>query len=125
MVFKKDINPFIPTDKIYSAKYLLAVLASKYISYLYVKSSSIATKDDFRQTTLAELRNIPIRKISRAEQRPFITIVDQILLAKSKEEDTSSLETQIDEIIYQLYELTQKEIEIVEGKFNNRKEADD
>ncbi|MDO9289329.1 MAG: hypothetical protein Q7T83_11130 [Thermodesulfovibrionales bacterium] len=61
-------------------------------------------------------------------QQPFITLVDQILAAKkqppsspfSKGElnnaDTSALERQIDEMVYELYELTPEEIEIVEGK---------
>ncbi len=49
LVFKKDINPFIPTSDQYSAKYLLGILASAFISRRYVNSSVIATKDDFRQ----------------------------------------------------------------------------
>ncbi len=63
LVFKKDVNPFIPVNpEEYTAKYLLSILASKLISYLYINSSSIATKDDFRQTTLAEIRSLPIPK---------------------------------------------------------------
>lgn len=59
-VFKKDINPFIVTRKDIDAKFVLAILASKLVSYLYVNTSSIATKDDFRQTTLSEIRQLPI-----------------------------------------------------------------
>jgi len=33
-------------------------------SWFYLNSSSIATKDDFRQTTLAELRKLAIKKIN-------------------------------------------------------------
>jgi len=40
--------------------FVLGILNSRLISYLYVNTSSIATKDDFRQTTLAELRRLPI-----------------------------------------------------------------
>ncbi len=76
-------------------------------------------------------------------QQPFITLVDQILTAKTTPPsapllskiinhpsipsftrrgikgvvaDTSALEHQIDEMIYKLYGLTEDEIEIVEGK---------
>jgi len=61
-------------------------------------------------------------------QQPFIALVDQILAAKqqppsspfSKGElsnaDTSTLEHQIDEMVYALYSLTSEEIEIMEGK---------
>jgi hypothetical protein len=62
-VSKKDLNPFIKETKEYSLKYFLASINSTLHSYLYIKSSALATKDDFRQTTLAELRALPIRKI--------------------------------------------------------------
>jgi hypothetical protein len=62
-VFKKDLNPFIITNKNFDTKYVLGLLNSKLFSWLYINSSSIATKDDFRQTTLSELRKLQIRKI--------------------------------------------------------------
>ncbi|MDX9709063.1 MAG: TaqI-like C-terminal specificity domain-containing protein [Trichloromonas sp.] len=117
MVFKKDINPFIPTDVQFSAKYLLAILASKFISCLYVSSSVIATKDDFRQTTLSELRMLPIPAIPSEDQAPLIALVDQILAAKKADPqaDTRTLERQIDTLVYELYGLTEDEISFVEG----------
>jgi len=118
LVFKKDINPFIPTNVQYSAKYLLAVLASKLVSSLYVNSSVIATKDDFRQTTLSALRVLPIPVISSTMQEPIIAIVDQILAAKKADPkiDISILEAEIDRLVYALYCLTDDEIAVVEGK---------
>lgn len=116
LVFKKDINPFIPTSKDFAAKYLLAILASRYISFLYINSSTIATKDDFRQTTLAELRSLPIKKITLKEQQPFIDIVDKILTAKQQGIDSSEYERKIDELVYQLYGITEEEKKIIEGK---------
>jgi hypothetical protein len=118
LVFKKDINPFIPTNIQYSAKYLLAVLASKFISHLYVNSSVIATKDDFRQTTLTELRALPIPAITTTFQEPIITLVDQILAVKKTDPkaDISNLEAEIDRLVYELYGLTEEEIALVEGK---------
>ncbi|MCX6566518.1 MAG: hypothetical protein NTW38_08900 [Candidatus Aminicenantes bacterium] len=55
LVYKKDINPFIlHSQDEEQTLFLLGILNSKLFSYLYVNTSSIATKDDFRQTTLAE-----------------------------------------------------------------------
>ncbi len=62
-VTKKDLNPFIKRTKKHDLKYILASLNSSLHSYLYVMSSALATKDDFRQTTLSELRALPIREI--------------------------------------------------------------
>jgi len=46
------------------------------------------------------------------------SLVDQILSAKKQkpETDTSHLEYQIDQLVYQLYNLTPNEIKIIEGE---------
>ena len=82
LVFSKDINPFVIIDNDFETKFVLTILASKLISYLYVNSSSIATKDDFRQTTLTELRNIKIPNLETILQLPFIAKAD-IMLSKN------------------------------------------
>ncbi|HHT9126863.1 MAG TPA: hypothetical protein ACFYD6_13765 [Candidatus Brocadiia bacterium] len=48
----------------------------------------------------------------------FVILVDQILAVKQKDPnaDTSALERQIDQVVYELYGLTPEEIVIVEGK---------
>jgi hypothetical protein len=117
LVFKKDINPFIPINDNYSAKFLLAILASTLISKLYIIGSSIATKDDFRQTTLSELRNLPIPKISSIQQKPLITVVEKILSLKKQNLDTTALEKEIDVLVYKLYELTYDEVKIIDKNF--------
>lgn len=116
LVFKKDINPFIPINKSYNPKYLLSILASKLISFLYINISSIATKDDFRQTTLAELRELPIANASLSDMNFLIAKVDAILNLRkiNSEADTKIFENEIDQKIYELYDLTEEEIKIVE-----------
>ena len=55
-------------------------------------------------------------RIKKADnQKDFVKIVDKILAAKSKdnEADTSDLEKEIDEMVYELYKLTPEEKEIV------------
>ncbi|MFL0683308.1 MAG: Eco57I restriction-modification methylase domain-containing protein, partial [Algoriphagus aquaeductus] len=118
LVFKKDINPFIPTDDNFDCYFLTGIIASKLISFIYLNSSSIATKDDFRQTTLTELRKLPIPKIDTKNQKPISDIVKKILNLKSENSnsDTTNLENQIDQLVYQLYELTDEEIKIIENK---------
>jgi len=117
MVFKKDINPFICVDKRFSTKFLLGILASKLISFIYIKMSSIALKDDFRQTTLGELRKLPIPRVNTTKQKVVIDIVDQILDFKKSDPltNTALFEAEIDRLVYELYGLTEEEIRIVEG----------
>ena len=116
-MFKKDINPFIPIDDKFDCLFLTGIIASKLISFIYLNSSSIATKDDFRQTTLTELRKLPIPNVDENKQKNISGIAKKILEVKKTQPnaDTTNLETQIDQLVYQLYELTQEEIKIVEG----------
>ena len=131
LVFKKDINPFVITDAKWNIFFVLGILNSRLISYLYINSSTIATKDDFRQTTLAELRRIPIPYLTSedARQNQMVALVDQMLelhkqLASAKTDHDKTViqrqidatDRQIDQLVYELYGLTEEEIKIVEGK---------
>ncbi|MCX8009893.1 MAG: hypothetical protein N3A61_01970, partial [Ignavibacteria bacterium] len=51
------------------------------------------------------------------------SLVDKILTTKKQnpQADTSSLEREIDQLVYKLYELTEEEIGIIEGKKENGK----
>jgi len=62
-VVKKDLNPFLRDGTTESLQYLLANLNSALHSYLYINQSSVALKDDFRQTTLTDLRELPYRSL--------------------------------------------------------------
>ena len=81
IITNKDFNPFVITQD-YSGKfnpfYILALLNSKLFSFLYTKKSSIALKDDFRQTTLAEIRSLPVKNISMTEQSNIAGLAERL-----------------------------------------------
>ncbi len=133
MVFKKDINPFVVSDPQTDVRYLLGILNSRLVSWLYVGTSAIATKDDFRQTTLAELRNLPIRVLDitipaqKAQHDRMVQLVEQMLKTKAQvstaktesertylEDKCAGLDRQIDQLTYELYDLTPEEVALVE-----------
>jgi len=125
LITKKDYNPFIITDVTYPIKYLLGLINSKLFSFAYLCSSSLALKDDFRQTTLVELRQLPIKKTSSSQMNEIAEMTDKIssLLGrynKLKESDKSEkeklereinrIDSKMDEVVYRLYDvLEQKE----------------
>jgi hypothetical protein len=130
LVFKKDVNPFIIVSPVWDPWYVLGVINSKLISYLYVNTSSIATKDDFRQTTLAELRRLPIPDSARdpSRTRTLISLVKEMANVLSRrtsvgipdarirrDRRVATLDRQIDQLVYELYGLTDDEIALVEG----------
>jgi len=133
-VFKKDLNPFIITNKDFKTKYVLGLINSSLFSWLYINSSSIATKDDFRQTTLAELRKLPIRIIdfnNKAEKSLHDSIVHLVetMLQLQKEKQQTTLpdklnqlearikytDDKINQLVFELYGLSEEERRIVEG----------
>jgi hypothetical protein len=97
----------------HSLKYLLAVLNSKLCDfYFFQKTANIAGGRKRYTKQYVEQNPIPI--ITQSEQKPFIELVDKILSAKENNNDTFALETQIDQLVYQLYDLTEEEIKIIE-----------
>ncbi|MBU1422668.1 MAG: N-6 DNA methylase [Bacteroidetes bacterium] len=102
----------IETSKQFSYQYLQAILNSRMIKF-YVNELLY----DGTHFYPNHMKILPIKKIQKSEQKPFIDIVDKILEAKKKgpTANTTALEREIDEMVYKLYGLTPEEIEIVES----------
>jgi adenine-specific DNA-methyltransferase len=81
---------------------------------IWFKSLSLA--GGYLQISPETISKIPIPQIEFNDQKPFITLADQILSAKKQnpEADTSHLEREIDRLVYRLYNLTEVEIEIMQ-----------
>ncbi len=69
-----------------------------------------------RELSKVFFEQIPIKQIEEKDQQPFVALVDQILELKKAGKDTLSLENEIDRLVYRIYDLTDEEIAIVEGK---------
>ena len=63
-----------------------------------------------------DMINLPIPKILPKAQKPFEHLVNQILTKKQSGEDTNDLESEVDRLVYILYDLTETEIKVIEGK---------
>ena len=92
-------------------KYLYAIIDSSLIRW-FLQSPRSPMKE-------GEIELAPIPKITPAEQRPFIRIVDEILKAKAADPDadTSELEESIDWLVYDLYDLTDEETAVIADYF--------
>lgn len=105
-----NVSRYTSWDKKYSLKFICGLLNSKLINFWYCNK--------FRMPTIGiyELHSIPVRPILPKEQEPYIILVDKILAAKKEnpKADTTKLEEQLDQMVYKLYGLTNKEIFIVE-----------
>lgn len=98
--------------------FLWCLLNSKLATFYHFNSSPKATKGAFPKILVTDLKNFPIKQISIEKQEIFISLANQILETKklNPKIDTSEIEKRIDQLVYELYDLTADEIGIIEGK---------
>jgi REP element-mobilizing transposase RayT len=131
---------FITNKNLYSIKvnncdirFLLGVLNSTLLSFLYINQVTQAVKDDFPQVTIKDILSLPFpRNINNSDiksQNRMVYLVEhmlslhqQLAAALSPTEKTllerqiDTTDAQIDALVYELYKLTEEEIRLVEGK---------
>ena len=100
-----------------SLKYLCAILNSSLITWL-MQNTALTTGVGLTQWKKFAVERLPVPKISTAKQRPFIRLVERILQAKASDPsaDTTKPEAEIDQLVYELYGLTEEEIAAVEKR---------
>ena len=111
-------NQLEENSKLFNLKYLLAILNSQF-AYNYL--------DSIRRSQIGfypnDLKKLPLKIISHLDQKPFIDLVDKILAItkdedylqnKEKQAKVREYESQIDQMVYKLYNLADEEIKIVE-----------
>jgi adenine-specific DNA-methyltransferase len=107
---------FLPTGD----KALLAVLNSKAIWFYFSQIASVlgdAKKGGRLRWFSQDVVKIPIPSLK--EKKSILENLSNQILSIKKQfptADTTELETQIDQLVYELYGLTEEEIKIVEGK---------
>ena len=115
-----------------SLEYVLGILNSKLFSRLYLSQVSQATKDDFPQVTIRDILSLPYRKIdfnNPKDKQRYDKIVDLVknliyfkdILSKEKtdlkktqiERQLYAIDNQIDQIVCDLYGLSEKQKRII------------
>ena len=100
-------------------KSLVGLLSSKLMTFAYKRycSGTVLGAKGYQYNKHA-LEKLPVAEIPASQQQAFITLVNQIFDAKhtAPNTDISTLEDAIDKLVYELYNLTPKEIAIVGGK---------
>ncbi len=107
----QGVNFIVPRSSSAPIHFLLAVLNSKLINYLYAtKFLNVAVKAEY-------LKDTPVPDTSKIVQDKLSELAKMILAAKKADPaaDTTKLEDEIDELVYDLYGLTPEEKEIVKA----------
>ena len=108
-------NLALENNDISYLKFLLGLLNSKLYDIIYKKESG--DKQSFQRIILENIKRLPIPSANFAQRQSVTLLVDKILSAKqaNPQANTSELERKIDELVYELYGLSDDEIKIVEG----------
>jgi type I restriction-modification system DNA methylase subunit len=143
IVGKKLIATYIPTTSYcntllfvlkiknefyFSYQYILGILNSHFIGWYFRKKFQIAEEDTFPQIMIRDILQFPLPIVADASHDQMVSLVDQMLelnkkLAESKMPQTTemlrrqieSTDRQIDQLVYELYDLTEEEIKIMES----------
>ena len=96
-----------------ASKYLLGMLNSKIADY-YIRNLGVTRNGGYFEYKPMFVEQLPVPKLSEEKQEVFIAMVDKLLQAKKNNTDTTSIEDEIDRLVYSLYDLTAEEIQYIE-----------
>ena len=109
-------NAYILTSETVSIRFILGLLNSKLLHY-YFGFIGVMTAGGAYTLKAATIESLPIAIGTREQQKEIALKVDSILNTKAadKQADVSSIESEIDLLVYDLYGLSEEDIKIVEG----------
>jgi hypothetical protein len=108
-----DNNMFVnaPCPMIVPAsKYLLAVLNSKLADY-YIRSQGVTRNGGYFEYKPMFIEKLPVPIISEEEQNRFMKLVEEL---ESNGKSDKNIESKIDSLVYDLYDISQEEKECIE-----------
>jgi len=119
-MFYTNQKCFILTSKTVSLRFLTGYFNSK-ISYKWIKDNCPELQGGTRELSYIFFQNLPLPPITDSNDsivKQIEKLVDKIIDIKNKnhEYDTTDLEKEIDKLVYNLYDLTEKEIALIEDK---------
>jgi hypothetical protein len=108
----------IPATNEISLEVLWSIMNSKLGTFFHFNSSPKATKGAFPKILVTDIKNFPLPyNFSNETKKKLEALTLEILDGKNTlpSMQTNALEEEIDQLVYQLYDLTEEEIEIIEA----------
>lgn len=113
-------------------KYILAILNSKLMNFYHKEKFLDPTKHLFQKILIVNAKKFPIKIINEPEQQEIVELVDKTLSLNKRlnqigdkitdeqvriEKEVEKIDCQIDELVYKVYGITEKEQKIIESDF--------
>ena len=105
-----SVNYIVLDDPTIENEYILGIMNSTLLNFLFSKTSTNSNVNGY------EVDNLPIKLAAPPVRKTVVGLVRQILAKKRRNPDTDStaMEAEIDQLVYQLYDLGATEIKLVE-----------
>lgn len=132
-VTNKSMQSLLLSENQYHMLYVLGLLNSSLMSWYFLSTQSVGRRDDFPKIVLKQTRGLPFRSIDFTAGKEtdvhdqltglvtqMVELEQRVGMAKAAHDKTSlerqiaATDRQIDQLVYELYGLTDKEIKIVE-----------
>lgn len=118
-VMRNNTHIILKKNPAFQLEYILSLLNSRMFDFIYwtinpEKGEALA------EVKAIHLESLPIRKIEKSAQKPYVKLVNKILAEKKLDPkaDTSTLEAEIDVMVYRLYELSYDEVKTIDPDFS-------
>ena len=113
-----SISPFKLTDASYNIFYILGIVNSKLISWYSKYTLPNFSKDIFPKLNPSDIKLLPIKLIDTSNELTKCVIKILSKYYKSNQTDFLNIDSQIDILVYKLYELTWEEVKVVQPDFS-------
>ncbi len=110
VIISKDFN--------YTLEYLLAILNSKLMTYYLYEQTPKSSNKSYPSFSSELIKNIPIKNITLEVQEEFSMLVKEIYNKQANNKDYSSIDFEIDKLVYGIYEIKKEEQKLIENRFN-------
>ncbi len=114
MTLNTIYNIFLHKDDMDFLRFLLALINSKTLQFYWLKKY-YDNKATFPKIKKAPIENLPIKNPGSEMVVKISELVKKVMELRKVNSNTSDIESQIDQLVYQLYDLTEEEIEIIEN----------
>lgn len=116
-ILLNDLNSMNIINIKESPECILGILNSKLTSFWFVHKFGKMQRNTFPQFKINELANFPLPMKRHEKQSEISELVNQIMVGKkaNPDADLTRLDQEIDRLVYELYDLTDEEVAVVEG----------
>lgn len=105
-----NTNCFHSFSPDFDAKYILAWLNSKLFQFTFdCFFEGLKMQGGYLLYSAPNVSKMYIKELNNKQQQPFILLVDKIITAKTKGGETGTIEAELDELFYNLFDLSKQE----------------